>query len=298
MQISPKIVKTHRQFFGGRGQVFWMRNLIDQEEKEYLYQRGELGELHGYYIYYEKNPQMQEYMVQKKEKNQPFKYREQVSDAAAKSYRERMTAPKPEREKRGWQLALYTASMGVMAAVCILGVSMLNNYEHMKKLQETIATMEQTENVIESYDTSSQEETKPEEQAVAQKEETENEAVSEESVDDTAKGDDGESDLQESGEQPDAKESGETSQTAENQVETTTEEADDEVAETSAPVEISSSDVRQYLEQGYYIVEEGDSLEMISRKIYQTAAMMDQLCSVNGIEDVDKIYTGQKLILP
>lgn len=55
---------------------------------------------------------------------------------------------------------------------------------------------------------------------------------------------------------------------------------------------------KKYLEQGYYIVQKGDSLVAISRKIYQTTAMLDKLCEVNNIENRDAIYAGQYLTLP
>ena len=48
----------------------------------------------------------------------------------------------------------------------------------------------------------------------------------------------------------------------------------------------------------YYDVQKGDSLVGICRKIYQTTAMLDKLCEVNGIEDENAIYAGQRLILP
>lgn len=55
---------------------------------------------------------------------------------------------------------------------------------------------------------------------------------------------------------------------------------------------------QMYLSQGYYDVQKGDSLVGICRKIYQTTAMLDKLCEVNGIEDENAIYAGQRLILP
>jgi len=56
--------------------------------------------------------------------------------------------------------------------------------------------------------------------------------------------------------------------------------------------------VNTYLEQGYYIVQPGDKLEIICNNIYNTTAMMDKICEENGIDDIDKIYVGQKLVLP
>ena len=69
--------------------------------------------------------------------------------------------------------------------------------------------------------------------------------------------------------------------------------ASENTSETAATTEAQT-----YLNQGYYVVQKGDSLVGICRKIYQTTAMMDKLCEVNGIEDEDSIYAGQYLTLP
>ena len=61
---------------------------------------------------------------------------------------------------------------------------------------------------------------------------------------------------------------------------------------------MAQSEASQYLSQGYYIVQKGDSLVGICRKVYNTTAMMDKLCETNGIENPDAIYEGQYLTLP
>lgn len=53
-----------------------------------------------------------------------------------------------------------------------------------------------------------------------------------------------------------------------------------------------------YQKQGYYIVQAGDSLRQISYNIYQNYTMIEKICEVNGIENQDSIYIGQKIILP
>jgi hypothetical protein len=58
------------------------------------------------------------------------------------------------------------------------------------------------------------------------------------------------------------------------------------------------SEAGTYIAQGYYIVQEGDSLAEICRKIYQTTAVMDSICELNGIENENSIYVGQRLALP
>lgn len=74
---------------------------------------------------------------------------------------------------------------------------------------------------------------------------------------------------------------------------TTSETVEDMAA--SAPV---LSEAERYLQQGYYIVQPGDSLAGICQKIYHTSAMMEQICELNKIENPDAIYAGQYLKLP
>ena len=51
-------------------------------------------------------------------------------------------------------------------------------------------------------------------------------------------------------------------------------------------------------QDGVYIVEKGDTLAIISRKIYGDLDHVDTICKMNGITDGNLIYIGQKLLLP
>ena len=48
----------------------------------------------------------------------------------------------------------------------------------------------------------------------------------------------------------------------------------------------------------YYIVEPGDTLNTICIKLYQSNKMAKKIKELNKIEDGDKIFAGQKLLLP
>ena len=47
-----------------------------------------------------------------------------------------------------------------------------------------------------------------------------------------------------------------------------------------------------------YIVQDGETLYGICLKFYHSLKRLDEVCEVNGLENVDKIIAGQKLILP
>ena len=68
----------------------------------------------------------------------------------------------------------------------------------------------------------------------------------------------------------------------------------EDVKETAA----QADEAQTYLKQGYYVVQKGDNLAAICRKVYKTTAMMDKVCQANGIDDPDAIYAGQYLTLP
>ena len=51
-----------------------------------------------------------------------------------------------------------------------------------------------------------------------------------------------------------------------------------------------------FADQDYYIVQKGESLLGISQKIYGKD-YTEKLCEINELEDENKIYAGQKLLL-
>ena len=50
--------------------------------------------------------------------------------------------------------------------------------------------------------------------------------------------------------------------------------------------------------EGVYVVEQGDTLAIISKKAYGDVSHVDSICRMNGITDGNLIYVGQKLLLP
>ena len=47
-----------------------------------------------------------------------------------------------------------------------------------------------------------------------------------------------------------------------------------------------------------YVVLKGDTLESISREVYGDSLHVNAICKLNGLEDGNLIYIGQKLLLP
>lgn len=60
----------------------------------------------------------------------------------------------------------------------------------------------------------------------------------------------------------------------------------------------ATQDQNPYLAQGYYIVEQGDKLADISKKVYGNEDMVQAICDKNQLPDSNHIEAGDKLLLP
>ena len=60
---DERILKIHLNHFGGNDKVLFRMEPSEKEEAFYTYDNGALKKLDGFYIYYEKNEAMQNYMV-------------------------------------------------------------------------------------------------------------------------------------------------------------------------------------------------------------------------------------------
>ena len=62
-EITDEIRQIHTDWFGGRDRVLYRVDPVEKEATFYLYDKGELKQWPGYSIYYEKNEEMQDYLV-------------------------------------------------------------------------------------------------------------------------------------------------------------------------------------------------------------------------------------------
>ena len=158
----------------------------------------------------------------------------------------------------------------MVIAIIVVGISMFNNYEKMKKLETAVSVMEQ------KNDSSG---TDP-----APDTETQTKLVIEDLAGQV---------------EPTEKENAENLQVADSTAAQDSTAAPDNTSDQAASASTQpQSEAEIILQQGYYIVQPGDSMISISKKIYQDASHVADLCAANGIENVDNIKVGEKLILP
>ncbi len=274
LTVGEGITKLHRKAFPKNNTIFILKDPIEQEEKYFVHKFHDLMELGGHFTYYEKNPCMQNYMISSRKKNGVCPS-ETVEDRAAKDFRSLVRAREQRQGQRRTSRLMYAMSACLVLLVVIMGVAMLNNFDRMKAVKSMIDEIGSTSVAdvkAEEMDKKAEEEEK--EESIK----AEPEAVKETSGTVTA--------IIEEKENP--------AEPVQSPEVTGTKVEDTGQGDVSA--QSSESDYNG--KNGVYVVEEGDTLAMISKKIYGDLSHTEAICKMNGLADGNLIYVGQKLLLP
>lgn len=253
------------------------------------------------------------------------------AEQAIQNYRSMLQGKKAALPQKRMNLLLYTAASAAMVVLCVIGITAINNYEKMQQVEQVLSVMSKESDIPEKKDGKTEElvvqsipgEVTPKEDASVEEEEKGQEDKKKEG-ETTQEGEGnegetipegGEGEAEPAGDDPEEgpveperdgskEESGNSGEMQEdpsqnNNGEAQEGDATEQSGEDSAQEPQSQETLAQtYLAQGYYVVQPGDKLEVICKMIYNTAAMLEKLCEANQIEDMDKIYAGQKLVLP
>ena len=294
---DSETVKLHKKSFPKKNTVFVMKDPVEKDEVYFVHKMNDLMEIGGHYTYYEKNPCMQNYMISTRKKNGVYPS-ETVEDRAAKDFRNLVRARgERQRQKRAGSL-MYAVSACLVLIVIVMGVSMLNSFERMNSVQSTLETLAGRTDSVETQETSGMVTAVTEEEQAgdgsdessvqsAGAEQMEGEETLESEDEDAGESDDN------SGEKNDGEDSDNNAASQEQAGGTA--DADKNTGNDSNAGAGSSSENGS---DGIYVVEKGDTLAIISRKMYGDVSHVDAIFRMNGIENGNLIYEGQKLLLP
>lgn len=335
--MTLRLEQLHQSHFGGAHQILFLMDSLEREEAFYGNRSGHLYRREGFYVYYDKRgvnaarkkensvvPELKE----ERETGWDWRAAEESGDLdnaqrgeneaqefasgrqkIEETIRQRTGAYRNHlAEKQQKRTPSYASTAVLAAVVCTLGITAYLNGEKMRSMEATLAQMHQTppaetQTEEKEADVAVEEvagNVHKQEEPVVQNPPTEQTVTAATDGTTPAEGQTppvavppAEPAPPADGAQPPAQNPPEVppaGNTAENP-----QNAGDTQGQTAAP---PVTEAQAYLNQGYYIVQKGDSLVGICRKVYQTTAMMDQLCAANGIENADEIYAGQKLTLP
>lgn len=261
-------------------------------------------ELAGYYIFYQSNEAMQNYMVEHRKevqyrsgaKPKKQKIEEQKTEAQERraqkiieAQQNRNYAHKPAEKKKGGLMTLQLSAIFVVLIAIVINST--NSYTKLEELNqaavEVFFAME-NEEAVDNGDVTLNSQTEndvsmdmdiPTEGTILRLEdldakfEEENQAVKQEGTEPEEEGQD-------------------TEKEAEKEVASVTDSAT--AIEETTPSQQAYG--RNFVE--YYQIEKGDTLYKISIKLYGDTSKVDEICELNQITDPDNIKYGQKILLP
>ena len=151
LEITELFVKVHLRHFGGE-KVLMLMEPGEREDAFFRYDNGTMVQLNGYYIYYEKNSQMQTYMIERNQRKGQ-ETSEKVEDKAVRNFRKIIDSKKPEeREEEKTSVFSYAATVCLALAVLVAGVNFYRNQQENagipEDFRETSAAVAQMTPVI------------------------------------------------------------------------------------------------------------------------------------------------------
>ncbi|MBQ9278337.1 MAG: LysM peptidoglycan-binding domain-containing protein [Lachnospiraceae bacterium] len=285
--INDKIKKLHFDNFPGNDKVLYITDSLESEDAFYMHEHGQLVRQRGYFVYYTKNEAMQNYIIKQRggmsgEKNTEIHRKD---EELIKNYRKKneLNSKKAEEKNSNNISLLYVASSFVVLAVLAMGITVISNYDKMKNMEVSInrleitATEEMVTDVLadgtadgatngvadEKEDNKSDENTATKMDANLNNSLTDNQAV--------------ESD------------EGEINENINDNTES--ESLENISTEQSLPVVNTG-------EPEYYTIVYGDTLSSIAYDRYGSIEFAKNIAEANNLEDGDKIYEGQKIVIP
>lgn len=258
VRLNDKIKKTHFENFPGEGKVLYMMDDLEGEDAFYVFRGEDLSRQNGYYIYYEKNPMMQNYLVERRQDIKEVQTYEKMMESRRdekliQQFREKISKKTKSNQRKGRIRNISTAA--AVTIMMIMGGTMyyyagqdqsinfkevVNGAVHTmgKGVSDQISTKSSTTSVkiTKTLDSATQTSIHKKEQKTTQ---------------------------------PTIKQKQKTQKA-------------------------SSWQYKSYT----YTVKSGETLVSISRKVYGTQKLVQRIKKANALSDENQIYPGQKLIIP
>lgn len=261
--MSGQIERVQAEQFRDKGTIFYALDPLDREDAFYVYEKGQLTRHQGYYIYYERNEAMQNYMIELR--------KDKTADGETETtgFQNRLFERKTDNK---WKKEAYTRSRqrsrrwfpqvaAVVLVVLIAAAIRRNVTDNNMQVSQVVSRSAASETMLNESDAS----------------ETNN------------------LDLVETIMQQAAESMGESEKMMEaSDNSSVSSETDDAENESEAN---ENTDVAVGTHQSY-TVKEGDTLLKISRAYYQDAEHVQEIIRLNQIENPDYIYPGMVLQLP
>ncbi len=273
-----RLKKLHLDNFAGNMKTLYLVDTVEKEEHFYLYENGTLKRQKGYVCFYERNYEMQEYMLERSEKKS---CEDASDDRVIRNIRNVIREKEELKEQRKSGSFMYGVSAFLVVVIIVIGINLMNNYEKMKRLNQSVDNLM---NQLEGNERGGQDE---DDNGVH-----DSEASGDISVDGNA--------IKVNRLSGDVYPLEENSTSDKTERETVSDnnaasETTQAISESETDASVSSVKTDSY---SMYTVKQGDTLMGICKRYYGTTTKYQEVMQYNGLDDSDMLYIGQQIKLP
>lgn len=266
VEMNQKIIHTHLKNFPGDQKVLYMIDGLENEDAIYLCENQQMKRQKGYYIYYEKNSAMQEYMIAAEgsrigEAQEQEERKELRRDRKVVNGYRRMSRYNQEMKKQNRKIHVVRAAC--LFLIFVMGISILGQAKKRWGGSEAELYVAETFRAIQNVFGTEKQNFVQEEVLIG-----ENKSADGETSEENKAG------------------------KKENPSVTVGPPALD------AKTQDTSQGEETMAQPFYYTVRKGDTLAKISRKMYATDKYTKQIAWANDLSDANEIYVGQQLLIP
>lgn len=273
-----RLKKLHLDNFAGNMKTLYLVDTVEKEEHFYLYENGTLKRQKGYVCFYERNYEMQEYMLERSEKKS---CEDASDDRVIRNIRNVIREKEELKEQRKSGSFMYGVSAFLVVVIIVIGINLMNNYEKMKRLNQSVDNLM---NQLEGNERGGQD---GDDNGVH-----DSEASGDISVDgDAIKVNRLSGDVYPL-EENSTSDKTERETVSDNNAASETTQA---ISESETDASVSSVKIDSY---SMYTVKQGDTLMGICKRYYGTTTKYQEVMQYNGLDDRDMLYIGQQIKLP
>ena len=140
LACTERMEQVHQQNFKGNDKLLFLYEDGEGEDAFFAMQSGKMERQPGYYIYYEKNPEMQEYMVTHKKHSRIDDHLEEKALGDMRGILEKKQQEKEEKQERGARGLM----VGLAALAILCGWLALRNQDALTKVENQMTTLRQS----------------------------------------------------------------------------------------------------------------------------------------------------------
>lgn len=272
--INEQMKALHKENFKGDGKILFLMDLLEGDEAFYFYNHGELNRENGYYIYYERNEKMQNYIISRNNVTDEHEEDKIVAKDKVVVENIRRKNPTPHKKSRTAFACACVCALAFGTVWCISPETIDNIYGRIK--------------ILGSNDTTQKFVCNNPAGVLEDKPDYDNSAFSQDDLSAFSQTKNGTLSPQET-DTADEKKPGTNN---------SRQEATEQVAAYNEKTEQEDNTeyaVKLPLE---YAVEAGDTLVSISIRMYGTQDYAKEIADANSLDVEDPIYEGQKIIIP